>query len=95
MLAQLGAELGQAGEVVRQIGHADLHLRPAHADGAHEQGQAVLPRGKDMLDAGADPGACSIGLGLLLGKPRRGALRNWILSDRPRRSSASRLRLVR
>ena len=52
-----GAEPSQAGEVVGEIGHADLHLRPIDADGAHKEGHAVLLRGKNMLDAGADPGA--------------------------------------
>lgn len=37
-----GAEPGEAGKVVRQIGHADLHLRPGQeADGAGEQRHAV------------------------------------------------------
>lgn len=51
------AEPGKAGEVIGEIGHADLHLCSRQADGAHEQRHAVLLRGKDVLDAGADPGA--------------------------------------
>jgi hypothetical protein len=52
-----GAEPGQAAEVVDEIGDADLRLRSRYADGTHEQRHAVLLRGKDMLDAGADAGA--------------------------------------
>ncbi len=51
-----GAEPGQAGEVVGQVGHADFHLGPRQADGAHEQRHAVLLGGENMLDARADPG---------------------------------------
>jgi hypothetical protein len=62
----LSAEPGEAAEVAGKIGRADLHLCPGKADGAHEQHHAVLLCGKDMLDAGADPGAWGIGLRLLL-----------------------------
>ena len=52
-----GAEPSQAGEVIGQVGHADLHLRAGQADAADEQRHAMLLRGENMLDAGADPGA--------------------------------------
>jgi hypothetical protein len=66
---------------VGEIDHADLRLRPSDADGAHEERHTVLPRGKDVLDARADPRTHGIGLGLLL--------------ERPRRFNTSRLRFVR
>jgi hypothetical protein len=69
---------------VSQIGHADLHLRPRQADGAHEQRHAVLLRSKDMLDAGADPRTRGIGLGLLLGKPAP----RWLAELDPLRQAA-------
>lgn len=50
------AKPGQASEKVGEIGNDDPHSCPGKADGAHEQRHAVLLRGNDMPDAGADPG---------------------------------------
>lgn len=52
-----GAEPSEAGKVVGQIGHVDPHLGTCDAGGADEQPHTVLPGGKGMFDAGADPGA--------------------------------------
>ena len=40
--------------VVGDVGHADLHLRPADANGADEELHLVLLPGEDMLDGGPD-----------------------------------------
>ena len=48
----LPVEPGQAGEVVDQIGHADLGAGADHADGPHDQPEAGFLGGEDMLDAG-------------------------------------------
>lgn len=70
-----GAEPSEAGKVIGQIGHADLHLGTCDADRADEQPHTVLLGGKDMFDARADPGARRIGLRLQFGElaPRRTA----------------------
>lgn len=44
----------QSFEVVDQIGHADFGRCPGDADGSHEQLQAILLLGEDMLDTRAD-----------------------------------------
>ena len=40
--------------VVGDIGHADLHLCPADANGADEELHLVLLSGEDVLDGGAN-----------------------------------------
>ena len=54
---------GQAGEVVDEIGHADLGAGADHADGAHDQPEAAFLGGEDMLDPRAHPGAGGIAAG--------------------------------
>jgi len=44
----------EAGEVVGEVGHADLGPSAADADRAHEQAHARLLRREDMLDESAD-----------------------------------------
>jgi len=41
---------GQAGEIVDEIGHADLGSGTDHADGPHDQPEAAFLGGEDMLD---------------------------------------------
>ena len=89
-------EPGHAGEVMGQIGHADLHRRPDRANGAHGQRHAVRLGGEDMLDAGA--GIRARDAWFFASGPesgRFGGRRSRILSDRPRRSRTLRLRLAR
>lgn len=43
-----------AGEVVGQVGHADLRPGPSDSDRAHEQAHAGFLLRKDVLDESAD-----------------------------------------
>jgi len=51
----------EACEVVGEVGHADLGPGPRYSDGTHEHAHAGFLLREDMLDAGADPGASTVG----------------------------------
>ena len=53
----------QAGKIVGEIGEADLGPGASHAYGANDQAKPAFLSDKDVLDAGANPGAGSIAAG--------------------------------
>jgi hypothetical protein len=55
------------GDVVGEIGEADLDAGADHADGANDQPELAFLGGEDMLDARAYPGAG----GVVAGNVRR------------------------
>src|SRR6185295_2373924 len=62
-------ELHKAAHVVDQVHEPDLRASACHADGAHElAAHGVLLIAKDVLDAGAHPCACGVGVLLALGE---------------------------
>ncbi len=56
---------GEAGEVVDQIGHADLDPGALDADGSDEELHAMLFCSKDVLDGRAHGGSRRIGPGMV------------------------------
>ena len=61
MRAQFALVPDEAGEIVGEIGHADLGPGPCDADHVHEQAHAGFLVGKDVLDEGADLRAAAVG----------------------------------